>query len=223
MSRQTVITLAAIALVGAMCTGLWWAAHQFEPDPVMAWIENAGPWAFAIVIALMILHNVVPIPAEIIAVCAGMALGPWLGILSVWLGAMGGAVLAFWLARAFGRDWVEARLPLRHRAKLARATDSLGAGGLLTARLIPLIAFNLVNYGAGLTRVGWGTYLWTTAIGILPMIALTVFAGAKMPAGLIVWAMVAGVGLTAIWLVWRGLMARRLSPADAPAVSPSKD
>ncbi|MBV0911459.1 TVP38/TMEM64 family protein [Anianabacter salinae] len=220
LSPRLVTAAAVLALALVVLCG-WALAVRIEPEIVMARIEAAGPWAFAVIIVLMILHNVVPVPAEIIAVCAGMALGPWLGILAVWLGAMAGAIIAFWLARKLGRDWVEARLPVKRRAQLARASDRLGAGGLLTARLIPVIAFNLVNYGAGLTRVGWGTFLWTTAVGILPMVALTVFAGASMSAGAAVWALTGAVVLAALWLLWRGLTARRRGPP--PSASPARD
>jgi uncharacterized membrane protein YdjX (TVP38/TMEM64 family) len=40
-----------------------------------------------------------------------------------------------------------------------------------------VISFNLVNYAAGLAGVGRITFLWTTAIGILPITALSVLVG----------------------------------------------
>ena len=43
-----------------------------------------------------------------------------------------------------------------------------------------MIAFNLVNYAAGLTRVTWWTFTWTTALGILPMTVLMVVLGEQM-------------------------------------------
>ena len=53
---------------------------------------------------------------------------------------------------------------------------TFGTGGVL-GRLLPFIAFNLVNYAAGLTQVGWLTFGWTTGIGILPFTVLMVVFG----------------------------------------------
>jgi uncharacterized membrane protein YdjX (TVP38/TMEM64 family) len=46
--------------------------------------------------------------------------------------------------------------------------------------LIPVIAFNLINYAAGLARVRWRTFTWTTAVGILPLAFLMVAAGDQL-------------------------------------------
>ncbi len=40
-----------------------------------------------------------------------------------------------------------------------------------------MIAFNLVNYAAGLTRLTWWQFLWTTGVGILPLTTLMVIMG----------------------------------------------
>ena len=48
---------------------------------------------------------------------------------------------------------------------------------VLVSRFIPVIAFNLINYAAGLTRLSWWRFLWTTGIGILPLTILMVVMG----------------------------------------------
>jgi uncharacterized membrane protein YdjX (TVP38/TMEM64 family) len=37
-----------------------------------------------------------------------------------------------------------------------------------------------MNYAAGLAPVSWWTFLWTTALGILPMTVLMVWAGERI-------------------------------------------
>jgi len=98
----------------------------------------------------------------------------------IWLGAMIGASLSFALSRWLGQPFVNAVLGPSSRARLDGWTAEQGAPTLLVARFLPIIAFNLINYAAGLTRVGWGTFLWTTAVGILPLTALMVWMGAAM-------------------------------------------
>lgn len=51
---------------------------------------------------------------------------------------------------------------------------------LLIGRLIPVIAFNLINYAAALTGISWWTFLWATGIGILPLTILLSVLGDRM-------------------------------------------
>ncbi len=45
------------------------------------------------------------------------------------------------------------------------------------ARFIPAIAFTALNWGLGLTLCRRRTFLWTTALGILPGTILFVYSG----------------------------------------------
>ncbi len=74
---------------------------------------------------------------------------------------------------------------------------------MLASRLIPLIAFNLLNYGAALTAISWWTFLWATGIGILPLTILLAIIGDRALV-LPLWAWIAlGVFLLACWLALR--------------------
>lgn len=150
---------------------------NFEPAALRGLMERAGIWAPLASIGLMAAHSFVPFPAEVIAIANGMAFGLWGGIAVTWLGAMAGAVLAYELARALGPGARARLVPARHRARLDSLVGDFGTRTLLIARLIPVISFNLVNYAAGLAGVARFTFLWTTAIGILPVTALSVLVG----------------------------------------------
>ena len=134
----------------------------------------------ALLIVLMVLHTLVPLPAEILALISGLLLGPWWGVGTIWIGAMGGAYLAFFLARVFGRDFVQR---FTHHQRLQRFQGWMHGTDiavLLTIRLLPVISFNLINYALGLTRIGWWRFTWTTAVGILPMTIGSVVFGAHL-------------------------------------------
>lgn len=176
---------------------------------LVEWIRALGPWwGAAAVILLMIVHCFVPFPAEILALCAGAVFGVIEGAALIWVGAMLGAALSFWLARRLGRDAMERLTPPRHRSVLDRWTGDHGAMTLLIARLIPVIAFNLINYAAGLTRVGWWTFLWTTGLGILPITLLTTWLGAEMRD--LSWPLLVAVSAGCVAMIWAAhLVARR--------------
>jgi uncharacterized membrane protein YdjX (TVP38/TMEM64 family) len=65
-----------------------------------------------------------------------------------------------------------------------------------------VIAFNLINYAAGLTRVSWVTFLWTTGVGILPLTALMVWMGTRMVD--LTWPWLLGVSAAGILVVCCG-------------------
>jgi uncharacterized membrane protein YdjX (TVP38/TMEM64 family) len=171
--------LIAIA-VGGLLLALTSMDGTVDTGTFIAWIEGSPGTAFALVVLLMIVHCFVPFPAEVLALAAGAVLGFLAGALAIWTGAMIGAFLSFGLARHLGRPFVDSVVPLRHREAFDRWAEDQGTAALLLCRLVPIIAFNLVNFAAGLTAVRWRTFAWTTAVGILPVMLLAVWAGSRM-------------------------------------------
>jgi len=202
---------AALAAAAALLIGLGvLAAHAFAArgiditavtqDDVERFVQAWGAWSALGSVALMVLHSFVPLPAEIIPLVNGMMFGPWLGIALTWIGAMLGAVLSFALARGLGRPFV--RLVVSEARWRQVEAVPLAPGTLLLVRLVPLISFNLVNYGAGLLGVGWWTFLWTTAIGILPLtVAMVLVGGQILAAPLWAWALAAAT-VAALCVFW---------------------
>ncbi len=178
------IGLAAAALAALVLLGVLLAftemGSNLDVRVLAARIRGLGDWGHAAVVGLMVVHSFVPFPAEILALCAGAVYGTFWGSVLIWVGAMIGACLSFALSRWLGQPFVNAVLGPASRARLDGWTADQGAVTLLVARFIPVIAFNLINYCAGLTRVGWGTFLWTTGLGILPLTILMAAMGSTM-------------------------------------------
>jgi uncharacterized membrane protein YdjX (TVP38/TMEM64 family) len=167
-----------------------------------------GPYAALVSVLLMIVHSFVPFPAEALAMANGMLFGIALGVALTWIGAMLGAVLAFVLARWLGRPLGRQMLSERRWRQIAGWGARQGCGPWLAARLIPVISFNLINYAAGLTGLGWWTFLWTTGLGILPLTVVSVVVGAHMlRAPWQLW-LVFGLGAIVLWLVCRRIARR---------------
>lgn len=128
-------------------------------------------------IGLMILHSFVPFPAEFLTFANGMVFGYFWGVVITWIGAMLAAYVSFGMSRLYGRPFVSRKVNSSQLEKLDRWIQHKGATSLLLSRFIPLISFNLINYGAGLTNISWWTFTWTTGIGILPMTIIMVIMG----------------------------------------------
>jgi uncharacterized membrane protein YdjX (TVP38/TMEM64 family) len=181
VSQRIGLLRIAAALTLALLLGLgvaaWWS-HAAGVAPtskgIEAEIRSWGHWAVAASIGLMVVHSLVPFPAEFVTFANGMLFGPVWGIALTWTGAMLGAAFAFALARWFGRPFADALMSERHRDVVDRWAKRQGVGVLLLSRLMPLISFNVINYAAGLTPVSWWTFLWTTGLGILPITTLLV-------------------------------------------------
>ncbi len=189
-SNHRLSGLRLAALVGFLLVvgvSAWWLiappfgiSLDLTLEGMVQLIRSWGGWGVAVSITLMVVHSFVPFPAEILACANGMIYGPVWGTAVTWVGAMLGASVAFGLARWLGRPFVYRMLKEAQRERLVRWSRDRGGVALLTARLIPVIAFNLINYAAALTEISWWTFLWATGIGILPLTALSAILGDQM-------------------------------------------
>jgi uncharacterized membrane protein YdjX (TVP38/TMEM64 family) len=200
-----VAATALILLLGV--TVVSWLLADMAPqldetvDGTVALIRSWDSWGVLASIGLMVVHSFVPFPAEIVACANGMIYGPLWGTVITWVGAMLGAAAAFGLARLLGWPFVRRILSADHRERLAAWSRERGAAALLISRLIPVIAFNLINYAAGLAGISWWTFLWTTGLGILPLTALfTIMGDRLLTVPLWMWLPLGAVVLTG-WLI----------------------
>ncbi len=175
------VGLLAVGALGAVAAMVW-LAGGLDAAALETFMRDLGPWGPVAIVVLMVLHCFVPFPAELVALGAGALFGVAAGAALVWIGAMLGAGLSFALARWLGRPFVATMLSDKALARLDDWTAQRGAVSLLAARLAPVVAFNLVNYAAGLTAVRWPVFLWTTAVGILPITVICAAFGASMRA-----------------------------------------
>lgn len=136
----------------------------------------AGPWAPVMAIGGFTLLAFLGAPQFVLIAAAVVAFGPWLGFVYSWLGTEVSSLVGFWLGRRFG-----ARLLNDYGGKgVKQFTDLVGRNGFLASlivRLVPSAPFIIVNMAAGVTHMRISAFALGTAIGIVPKIALTAFAG----------------------------------------------
>jgi uncharacterized membrane protein YdjX (TVP38/TMEM64 family) len=176
--------IVAITGVGIAATPLGWQLWQLliqpSPERLSQVLPGSALWLALALIALMVLHTLVPLPAELLGFVAGMALGPWWGSLTIWLGAILGAALGFYLARFLGRPFLIHVVSLRRLDGWLSRLQDMDAVYLVAVRLLPIISFNLINYTLGLSPIGWWRFFWTTSVGIVPLTILAVVFGAYL-------------------------------------------
>jgi uncharacterized membrane protein YdjX (TVP38/TMEM64 family) len=180
------ITLAGIALLGGLVFAVpalhnaAVAAIHGDTAEVRAQLNSLGVAGPLLIIALALLHAVVFYPAEIVDAAAGFAYGffPALALtMAAWLLS---AMLCYAVGRSLARPLLNRWLG-SERFERAEATIERGGPTLLIAvRLIPIFPFSLMCYAAGAARVPVWRYLWTTAVGYLPITAISVYFGTRL-------------------------------------------
>jgi uncharacterized membrane protein YdjX (TVP38/TMEM64 family) len=196
--------LAAVVVVG----GLFATDFDMSVEAAVREIRGWGMWGVAASITLMVAHSFLPFPAEIVACANGIVYGAFWGAVITWVGAMLGAAVAFALVRWLGRPFVARMVPAQQLARLDEWSRERGGAVLLTARLVPVIAFNLINYVAALSGISWWTFLWATGLGILPLtILLSILGDRMLSMPFWAWALLGALAV-ASWIAlhrcWRG-------------------
>lgn len=145
----------------------------------LAWTAAAGPLGQAAFVGLYVLACVAFLPGSVLTLGAGAAFGLWKGFVLVSIGSTVGACAAFLVGRYLMRDWVSRKLEkVPAFAAVAGAVGQEGWKVVLLTRLSPVLPFNLLNYGYGLTSVGLGEYTLASWIGMMPGTFLYVYLGA---------------------------------------------
>lgn len=163
------VRLAAFAAVLVIASGaLLVTSGGLDEGSVEQAFEDLGaggalvvyPLAYAVLTVLLF-------PGAVITAAGGALFGAWLGTLLSLAGATAGSTVAFLIGRRLGREQVE-QIAGRRIVKFDDWLERRGFLAVLYLRLIPVLPFNALNYGAGVTRVSLRDYVLGTAIGIVP-------------------------------------------------------
>src|SRR5690242_1360976 len=179
-------TLVGIALLAAMVLGIPALRHAFEAavqgdtGEVRRQIDELGAGGPLLILALTLIHTVVPYPAEIINAAAGFAYGFWEAILLVTVGWMASAFLCWAFGRSVARPLLDRWFGTERFERIEGMIERGGVTLLLAVRLIPIIPFSLAGYAAGAARVPLWRFMWTTQVGYMPITALAVYFGTRL-------------------------------------------
>jgi pyruvate/2-oxoglutarate dehydrogenase complex dihydrolipoamide dehydrogenase (E3) component/uncharacterized membrane protein YdjX (TVP38/TMEM64 family) len=140
-----------------------------------SWIKGLGPLGALVFLVIYIIAAVTALPGSVFTIAGGALYGSVWGVILVSVAATIGASLAFLISRYFARQAVVNWLgPHEKFQRLDRLTEERGAIIVALTRLTPLFPYNLLNYGLGLTRVHFWTYVFWSWLCMLPGIMLYV-------------------------------------------------
>lgn len=145
---------------------------------VERWLGMAanGPLALPVAVAAFAILAFVGVPQFVLIAAAVVAFGAWTGFAYSWIGTMVSSLVGFYIGRLAGAR----SLQILSSPGVRRFMDLVGRNGFLASlivRLVPSAPFIVVNMAAGVTPMRVRDFFFGTAIGIVPKIVLTAFAG----------------------------------------------
>jgi len=151
-----------------------------QRDALSTFVNEHYWLSVAAFISLYVVTTSVSIPvALVLTLAGGFLFGTAAGVLYIDIGATTGATVALLSVRYL----LGTRLQEKYKDELRRFNEEFARNGihyLLTVRLIPVFPFFVINFLAGLTRIPVRTFMWTTALGILPATTFFAFAGRQI-------------------------------------------
>jgi uncharacterized membrane protein YdjX (TVP38/TMEM64 family) len=142
------------------------------------WVEARPLQAFAAGLAIYTAASFVPGTTGK-AIAVGWLYGFWQGVLLVEVALCTAAVCSFLFSRYLLRESIRSRYAIF----LERLdTNLLRRPGLYVLMLrLAHVPYTALNYILGATGIPVRTFLWTTALGLLPGTVVFVFAGRRLP------------------------------------------
>lgn len=177
MIRSRGVRLALLALPLLMLAITVVIAGTPSDRAISLAVERAGPAAPITLVALYIGWTVLILPGSVLTVVGGALFGFGLGAGLTLVGADIGATAAYLIARRTGG---QGTFRGGRAARLQRWLEGNGFAAILSARLMPGVPFNLLNYAAGVGGVPLRPYVGATALGIIPGTLLYAALGSSL-------------------------------------------
>ena len=168
----------AALLAGWLLVVVWAVLSGPDLETVRSWTDGAGLGGSFVYLASYTLAVQAMVPRPALNIAGGLLFGLALGVVLALIGGVLAALAQFVVARHVARDAVSRRLPERVRGKLEGLAGGRALLAVVQLRLVPVIPYQMVNYGFGLTGVRVIPFVLGTALGSLPSTVALVLVGA---------------------------------------------
>jgi uncharacterized membrane protein YdjX (TVP38/TMEM64 family) len=193
------IALSSIVLVTWLLWGGAWE-ESFSLAGSVAWLERAGPWAWAAGIGLLAADLVLPVPGTVVMSALGYVYGVALGGLVATVGSITAGMCGYGVGRLIGekaaRRWLGDIDFEKGKLLFAR-----GGGWMIAlSRSLPILP-EAISCTAGLVRMPFGRFMTSLTCGSLPvgyLFAWIGVAGRETPGWALAFSLLAP---SLLWLV----------------------
>ena len=161
----------------------WDAASYISSERVREWLTDAGGLAPPLYMLMMALAVIIsPVPSLPLDIAAGAFFGVFWGTVYSVAGALGGAVISFMISRLLGRGFIE-RFLGGHINFCTSCSDKLLTRIIFLSRLLPVVSFDIISYGAGLTKISLKRFSIATFFGMIPLTFVYNYLGSVLVFG----------------------------------------
>ncbi|KTD24567.1 MULTISPECIES: TVP38/TMEM64 family protein [Legionella] len=149
---------------------------QEKAPIILSSIKELGWLAPILFLLIYCLATILLLPTMVLTLAGGALFGPLFGTLFNLMGATLGAACAFCISRHLAIDWLAAKRGPKLN-KLISGVERRGWQFVALLRLLPIVPFNLVNYGLGITQIKFSHYILTTFIFLTPAEIIYTYCG----------------------------------------------
>lgn len=156
-----------VLIIVGFALGAYFTRKGFHltPESFKAFVLSLGILGPIIFVGIFVIRPLFLIPSIALFIGGGLAFGPILGPAYASFGAALGGTVGFWFSRKMGHDYVIKKLKLG--ADLIDTTKfSFSVVFLLS--LLPIMPVTVINYGAGLSKMNFKSYITAHILGITP-------------------------------------------------------
>ncbi len=169
-------------LLAALVIGVWliWGGsweQRFTLAGSVAWIQGAGPWAWAAGIGLLAADLVLPVPGTVVMSALGFVYGTAVGGLVAAAGSIVAGLCGYGVGRLIGEKAARKLLGDGDFEKGQRVFSRGGGWMIALSRAVPILP-EALSCTAGLVRMPFGRYLAALSCGSLPVGFLYAWIGA---------------------------------------------
>jgi uncharacterized membrane protein YdjX (TVP38/TMEM64 family)/glutaredoxin len=174
------LSILAVFIV-TTCVLVWLNGKNalFDLDRAMDAFQRLGefgPLAYIFTRAVTVIIFLPSLPLDAVA---GAKFGFFPGSIYSIVGDEAGALISFFLARALGREAI-VRMLKKEIAFCDACAERQLVYVVFFARLLPMISFGLISYGAGLTRISTRAFALSTLLGMIPLTLIVTYLGGNI-------------------------------------------
>ncbi|MDD3014758.1 MAG: TVP38/TMEM64 family protein [Candidatus Gastranaerophilales bacterium] len=153
-----------------------WAKFGVDFKNIQGFIHQQGILAPLIFILVYTIGPVFFMPITPLSAAAGLLFGPLWGTIYSVIGATSGACATFFVSRYLLKDMITKKTS----PKIMYVQDKVEKEGwkfIFIARITPFFPFNLQNYFFGVSKIRFITFLWASALSLIPGAFVYVYIG----------------------------------------------
>lgn len=170
----------AIFLVYYLCSGFDVAYILAKKEYLNEHINNRYWFSLMVFIGACIVTVVAGLPIiALLGMTGGLLFGVYVGSAALLLGGVLGAIISFVAIKYFVGHYIQDKYKDRLE-KFSKNFEKYGARYLVMLHIMMVVPFFIINTFAAVTHVSFFTFLWTTIVGLFPVVVLYSYAGNQL-------------------------------------------